>query len=236
MLHEARLPNAPKPLAGVFSLKTNRKVLFTHGNRLLTITTLALAASCYQYSFAQNTTPQPAAPPAASPTTSASQQANRAQAYYHYALAHSYEEMATTYGRPEYATRAIEEYKLALNADPTSKYLNNGLAELYLRTGRVRDAVLSAQEILKTEPNNLEAHKLLGRVYLQSLGNGQGGGPSEKVLQLAISEYSKIVELQPNDVESRLLLGQLYTLAHDTPRAEDQFKAAQHIDPNSEEV
>jgi tetratricopeptide (TPR) repeat protein len=147
-----------------------------------------------------------------------------------------YEDMATNYGRPEYATRAIEEYKLALDADPNSKYLNSGLAELYLRTGRVREAVLAAQEILKTEPNNLEAHKLLGRVYLQSLGNVQNGGPSEKVLQLAIGEYTKIVELKSNDIESRLLLGQLYTLAHDTPKAEEQFKAAQHIDPNSEDV
>ena len=107
-----------------------------------------------------------------------------------------YEDMATNYGRPEYATRAIEEYKLALDADPSSKYLNSGLAELYLRTGRVRDAVLAAQDILKTDPNNLEAHKLLGRVYLQSLGNVQNGGPSEKVLQLAIAEYTKIVQLQ----------------------------------------
>jgi tetratricopeptide (TPR) repeat protein len=171
---------------------------------------------------------QPAASPAKNP--------DRAAAYYHFGLAHMYEDMATNYGRPEYATRAIEEYKLALDADPSSKYLNSGLAELYLRTGRVRDAVLAAQEILKTEPNNLDAHKLLGRVYLQSLGNVQNGGPSEKVLQLAIAEYTKIVELQSNDIESRLLLGQLYTLAHDTPHAEEQFKAAQHIDPSSEDV
>src|SRR5580704_7887001 len=185
---------------------------------------------------------QPVAPPSvpakASPTdaATAAQKPDRSSAYYHFGLAHMYEDMATNYGRPEYATRAIEEYKLALAADPDSKYLNSGLAELYLRTGRVRDAVLAAQEILKTEPNNLEAHKLLGRVYLQSLGNVQNGGPSEKVLQLAIAEYSKIVELQSNDIESRLLLGQLYTLAHDTPHAEEQFKAAQHIDPSSEDV
>jgi tetratricopeptide (TPR) repeat protein len=175
----------------------------------------------------------PASPAAGAPTT---QKPDRSAAYYHFGLAHMYEDMATNYGRPEYATRAIEEYKLALDADPGSKYLNSGLAELYLRTGRVRDAVLAAQEILKTEPNNLDAHKLLGRVYLQSLGNVQSGGPSEKVLQLAIGEYTKIVELQSNDIESRLLLGQLYTLAHDTPHAEEQFKAAQHIDPNSEDV
>lgn len=187
----------------------------------------------------QTAAPAASGPAAQSPAgggTASATVPDRASAYYHFALAHVYEDMATNYGRPDYATRAIEEYKLALNADPNSKFLNSGLAELYLRTGRVREAVLTAQETLKTDPNNLEAHKLLGRVYLQSLGDLQSGGPSEKVLQLAIAEYSKIVELQPNDVESLLLLGQLYTLNHDTQRAEQEFKAAQKIDPGSEDV
>src|SRR6202167_3658375 len=86
--------------------------------------------------------------PAASPTTPAAKNPDRAAAYYHFGLAHMYEDMATNYGRPEYATRAIEEYKLALDADPSSKYLNSGLAELYLRTGRVRDAVLAGRAFL----------------------------------------------------------------------------------------
>jgi tetratricopeptide (TPR) repeat protein len=224
------------------SSKTRQSTLFQVALACAAIATPASA-------LAQQTAgPQskPATPPASSagstvqkpvstpPATT--QKPDRSAAYYHFGLAHMYEDMATNYGRPEYATRAIEEYKLALDADPSSKYLNSGLAELYLRTGRVRDAVLAAQDILKTEPDNLDAHKLLGRVYLQSLGNVQNGGPSEKVLQLAIAEYSKIVQLQGNDIESRLLLGQLYTLAHDTPHAEEQFKAAQHIDPNSEDV
>ncbi len=181
---------------------------------------------------------QPNSPPIqlAPAKPAAGQTPDRAAAYYHFTMAHIYEDMATNYGRPEYATRAIEEYKLALDADPDSKYLNGGLGELYLRTGRVRDAVMAAQATLKTDPNNLQAHKLLGRVYLQSLGNMQSTGPSEKVLQLAIAEYTKIVELEPNDVENRLLLGQLYTLAHDTPRAAEQFRAAQKIDPGSENV
>jgi tetratricopeptide (TPR) repeat protein len=208
----------------------------------LALACAAIISPASAFGYQQVSTPElPAAkaPANAKPTTGPStpdKAPDRAAAYYHFGLAHMYEDMATNYGRPEYATRAIEEYKLALDADPNSKYLNSGLAELYLRTGRVRDAVLAAQEILKTEPNNLEAHKLLGRVYLQSLGNVQNGGPSEKVLQLAIAEYSKIVELQSNDIESRLLLGQLYTLAHDTPHAEEQFKAAQRIDPSSEDV
>ena len=166
----------------------------------------------------------------------ATQTPDRAAAYYHYALAHSYEEMATNYGRSEYATRAVEEYKLALNADPTSQFLNNGLAELYFKTGKIKDAIVAAQDLLKKDPNNLDAHKLLGRVYLRSLGDGQAGSPSSQVLQLAIAEYTKIVALEPNSIEDRLLLGQLYSVNHESAKAEEQFKAAQKIDPDSEEV
>ncbi len=160
---------------------------------------------------------------------------SRGNAYYHFGLAHMYEEMAANSGRQDYATRAIEEYKLALSADPSSPFLNGGLAELYFRTGRVRDAILAAQEILKKDPDNLQAHTLLGRIYLRSLGDAQSGA-SEQMLQLAITEFTKIVALQPNDIQNHLLLGQLYTLNHDSARARAQFEAAQKIDPNSEEV
>jgi tetratricopeptide (TPR) repeat protein len=219
-----------------FSLKNNCKARFAHGNHLLSIATLVLTAACSPYASAQKTTAPAQNAPAPSSANGTAPQADRAAAYYHYALAHSYEEMATTYGRPEYATRAIEEYKLALNADPESPYLNAHLAELYFQTGRVRDAIAAAEDEIKKNPNNLEAHKLLGRIYLRSLGNMQNGGPSDQMMKLAIDEYAEIVRLDPNNTENRLLLGRLYTLNHDTVHAEEQFKAAQKIDPDSEDV
>ena len=63
-----------------------------------------------------------------------------------------YEEQVAVYGRSELANKAIEEYRLAIDADPTSEYLTSGLAELYAKTGRIRDAVLEAQDILKRDP------------------------------------------------------------------------------------
>ncbi|HEX3436113.1 MAG TPA: tetratricopeptide repeat protein, partial [Pseudacidobacterium sp.] len=213
-------------------MKTNSKARFVSRNRLLTVATLALAGFCCLGAYAQNAPAQQAKPD----PNAAEQKPDRASAYYHYSLAHMYEEMATTYGRPEYATRAIEEYKLALNADPESSYLNAHLAELYFQTGRVRDAIAAAQAQIQKNPNNLEAHKLLGRIYLRSLGNMQNGGPSDQMLNLAINEYKEIVRLEPNDTENRLFLGRLYTLNHDSTHAEEQFKAAQKIDPDSEDV
>ena len=165
---------------------------------------------------------------------------DRAQAYYHVALADIDEDEAAESGRPELETRAIEEYKLALNADPGSPELNDGLAELYFNSGRVHEAEVTARALLKSTPNDVAAHKLLGRIYLRQLGESQNGvssaSPAGNVLDLAIGEFEQIVALQPKDVEDRMVLGQLYTVKHEPEKAEKEFKAAQAIEPESEEV
>jgi tetratricopeptide (TPR) repeat protein len=162
---------------------------------------------------------------------------DHAAAYYHYALAHLYEEQVTAYGRSELANKAMEEYRLAIEADPSSEFLTSGLAELYVKTGRIRDAVLEAQDIIKRDPNNLEAHKLLGRIYLRSLGDMPGNGSgSENVLKLAIEQYEQIVKIEPNNVDDHLLLGRLYRLDNDSQKAESELKTAVQLDPDSEEA
>jgi len=161
---------------------------------------------------------------------------DRAAAYYHFALAHMYEEQVATYGRSELANKAIEEYRAAIDADPTSAYLTSGLAELYAKTGRIRDAVVEAQDIIKKSPNNLEARRLLGRIYLRSLGDMQAGSGSESVLKLAIEQYEQIVRLQPDSMDDHLLLGRLYRLNNDLQKAETEFKTAVKLQPDSEEA
>jgi tetratricopeptide (TPR) repeat protein len=162
---------------------------------------------------------------------------DRAAAYYHYTLAHMYEEQVTVYGRSELANKAMDEYRLAIEADPSSEFLTSGLAELYVKTGRIRDAVLQAQDILKRDPDNLEAHKLLGRIYLRSLGDMPGNGNgSDNVLKLAIDQYEQIVKIEPSNVDDHLLLGRLYRLNSDLQKAEDELKIAVKLDPDSEEA
>ncbi len=180
----------------------------------------------------QTTAPTPASPQLpVKPKTP-----NKSQAYYHYMMAHMYEELVAIYGRAEYANRAIEEYKLALENDPSSEYLNSGLAELYAKTGRIRDAVLEAQEIIKRDPTNLEARKLLGRIYLRSLGDLQAGTQSQEILKRAIEQYEQIVKLEPKSADNHLLLGRLYRVNNETQKAENEFKTAVSLDPDSEEA
>ena len=145
---------------------------------------------------------------------------DKATSYYHYALAHMYEEMVTAYGRSDLAVKATEEYRLAIEADPSSEFLTSALAELYVKTGRIADAVKEAQDIIKRDPKNLEAHKLLGRIYLRSLGDMPGGNGSDNILKLAIDQYEQIVKLEPDSVDDHLLLGRLYRLNNDLQKAE----------------
>ena len=177
------------------------------------------------------------APDAKQPAQSSSHKTDRAAAYFHYTLAHMYEEQVAVYGRSDLANKAIEEYRQAIDADPTSEYLTAGLAELYAKTGRIRDAVLEAQDIIKRDPNNLEARKLLGRIYLRSLGDMQASNNgSQNVLKLAIEQYEQIVKIEPDNVEDHLLLGRLYSLNKDLQKAENEFKTAVKLQPDSEEA
>jgi tetratricopeptide (TPR) repeat protein len=165
---------------------------------------------------------------------------SRAQAYFHLALASVYEDDAVSEGHTDEINQAIEQYKLALNADPDSAELSDDLADLYFRADRVHDAEAAARTTLKSHPDDIDAHRLLGRIYLRQLGEGQNGGTpaanSATVLDQAIAEFSKIVALQPRSVEDHMVLGQLYTVKHQPEKAEAEFKIAQAIEPESEEV
>jgi tetratricopeptide (TPR) repeat protein len=214
------------------SLRRNAVLLGT----ALTVSTVALA----QTSPAMATTPASAASSAAATPSAAGPvegvTGKRAQSYYHFALGHLYENSAEQYGRPDLATQAVEQYKLAITHDPNSVFLQNSLAETYFKLGRIREAVETAQRILKTHPDNLTAHKLLGRVYLRSMGDPDAGQQPGPMLALAIQEFQTIVKLEPDKVDDHLLLGQLYTLKHDIPDAKKEFEQARQINPGSEDV
>jgi len=200
---------------------------------------LLLASACVAQQAPASSEPKAAESKPASdarPAQPAPRKVDKASAYYHYALAHMYEEQVAMYGRTELANKAIEEYRQAIDADPTSEYLTAGLAELYAKTGRIRDAVMEAQDILKRDPNNLEAHKLLGRIYLRSLGDIQSGNGSQNVLKLAIEQYEQIIKIEPDSVDDHLLLGRLYKVNNDLQKAESEFKTALKLQPDSEEA
>src|SRR5713101_4084829 len=144
----------------------------------------------------------------------------RAEAYYNFTMGHIYEQQYEATSSAECATKAIEAYKKAYALDPKSQVIGERLAEMYWKAQRVHDAVTEANEILKRDPNDLATHRLLGRIYLRSLGdiNSNTGAQSEMVAK-AIAEFSEVHRLDPTDGESSLWLARLYRLHNEPEKA-----------------
>lgn len=165
------------------------------------------------------------------------QRGDKAAAYYHYSLGHLYAELAGAYGnRGEYVNKAIENYRLAMKADPTASFLSEELSDLYIQAGRLRDAVLEAEETLRQNPNDINARRILGRIYTRMMGDSQQGRIDENMLKKAIDQYAKVAELDPGDADNWLMLGRLQKIAGNSVEAEKAYKKVLSVDAQNEDA
>jgi tetratricopeptide (TPR) repeat protein len=147
-----------------------------------------------------------------------------------------YADLASINGSPEYIRKAIENYKLAIKDDPNTPMLSEELSELYIQTGRLREAQSDAEEALKINPNDVNAHRMLGRIFTRQIGDSQEHKIDEAMLKKSIEEYKKITELDPKDTDSWLMLGRLEKVAQNSVEAQNAYKKALEIDPDSEDA
>lgn len=161
---------------------------------------------------------------------------DKAQAYYHYTLGHLYQERGTLLNRPDLLSKAVEELKAALRYDPTSSFLGMELADLYTLTGRWNNALQEAEEVLHRNPDDPEARKFLGRLYLRLLAGERRQQVPADLPQHAIQQFEQIVASAPNDIESQLLLAQLYRATGENAKAGEVLKKAVALQPDSAEA
>ncbi|MCI0404371.1 MAG: tetratricopeptide repeat protein [Acidobacteria bacterium] len=171
---------------------------------------------------------------AQTPPAAAAAEDARAQAYHHYTLGRLHLELAGDFNRGDHLRRAIDEFKEALKYDPYASEIVVQLAEAYRRSGRIREAVVEARALVEKDPNNIAAHRLLGRIYFQALGEPESGTVPKETLQLAIQEYGEITRLAPDDTDALLDLARLHRLNNDLPNAEATLKRLLEQDPGSE--
>ena len=170
-------------------------------------------------------------------STSQAPTADKASAYYNYSMGHLYAELAGSYGnRGEYVNKAIEHYKAAMKLDPGNGYLFEELTDLYIQAGKLRDAVSEAEDLLKQNPDNIDARKILGRIYTRLIGDPQQGKINEEMVRKSIDQYQKITQTDPSDVESWLTLGRLYRVQNNSVEAEKAYKKAMDLDAGNEEA
>lgn len=206
-------------------------------------TTILFSATLFFSSLTlAQSAPDAAAAPAqsASGADSRSQEApaaatsSRAEAYFDYTMGHIAEQQYEATSRSEYASQAIDFYKKAYALDPKSPIIGERLAEMYWKAQRVHEAEIEAQALLKRDPNDAQTRRLLGHIYLRSLGNpGEATGQSETVNR-AVEQFKEVVRLDPNDTESALWLARLYRLQNQHEKAEEVLRGLLKNDSDNE--
>jgi tetratricopeptide (TPR) repeat protein len=165
---------------------------------------------------------------------------DHATAYYDFAMAHLYGELASAYGnRGEYVNKAIDSYRAAIKADPKSTYIVEELAEFYVQTGQLEKGMQEAENLLKADATNNNARKILGRIYSRQIGDPEQGRVDQTMLKNAIDQYVKITEQDPTDAESFSMLARLYHVSHkdgDDARAEAAYRSVLKIDGSDDEA
>jgi tetratricopeptide (TPR) repeat protein len=209
---------------------------FTPPLRSLACGLLFLGTSSLGFGF-QSTSQKPGAIDLSSKQPIKEGSSPRAEAYYHFTLGHMYEEMASAYGnRTDYVNKAIENYRLAMKEDPSATFLVEDIADLYRQSGRLREAVVEAEGALKTNPNDLNARRVLARIYTQQIGDSQNNRIDEGMLKRAIDQYKQITSQDSKDVESWIMLGRLLKLTQNSADSENAFQKALDQDPDNEDA
>jgi tetratricopeptide (TPR) repeat protein len=168
------------------------------------------------------------------PESPATASSSRADAYYNYTMGHIAEQQYEASSRGEFATQAIEYYKKAYALDPKSPVIGERLAEMYWKAQRVHEAEIEAQSLLKRNPEDAQTRRLLGHIYLRSLGNaGEANGQSETVNR-AVEQFKEVVRLDPADTESALWLARLYRLQNQHEKAEEVLRGILKNDSDNE--
>lgn len=209
--------NAPRgktltPTCACTIMKSRR----LHMKTILSAGILALFLSAQTASAQPSAQALPQAPVAVKPLSDSS----HADAYYYFTMGHLGEEEYELNASADVATESIESYKKALAIEPNSSVILERLAEIYAKSQHIRDAVLQAQEALKIDPDNVDAHRLLARIYVRTLGDMSAGEVQQENLTKATDQFQAILKTDPNDTYSLLWLARLYRFQNQHAEAE----------------
>lgn len=147
---------------------------------------------------------------------------------------------------------AIDEYRKVVSADPGDLTTINTLGDLYVRAGRIQDAIANfsriadsyreggftlkaiamLKKISKLDPTNVDTAMKLANLYSQQ---GLLVEARQQYLQVAdayaragqtrkaLEAYQKIADLDPSNTSVRMKLGEIYSREHMTDQAHEAF-------------
>ena len=170
---------------------------------------LVASAQTRQAAPRRQTTP----PPAPTPVVD-----QKAEAYAQFLAAHVFADQGNVEG-------AVAAYRKAMSLDPTSATIPAELAELYQGENRGAEARTAAEQALKIDADNKQAHRVLGQHFAGLAGNAQdtpaGRASQQENITRAVEHYEHALEtpVKQTDIELRAQLSRLYIYADQYAKA-----------------
>lgn len=118
--------------------------------------------------------------------------------------------------------KALSYFERALKEDPHSTYLRIEVSRALLKTGRVDEALSTAEGLVEQGPGHIPSLTLLGELY-----------SSKGEYKKAADMYEKVIKLDPSNVESYMLLSHLYSISREYGKSLKMLKTAIELDPDN---
>lgn len=118
------------------------------------------------------------------------------------------------------ADQSIGYYQKALQIAPHASVILERLAEIDAKSQHTADAITEAQAALQSDPSNVDAHRLLARIYVRSLSDQSTGAAQQDDLAKAVQQFEAVLQLAPSDTYSALWLSRLYGFENQPDQAE----------------
>ncbi len=142
-----------------------------------------------------------------------------ADSYYHFSLGKMYQ------FRESYPL-ALKEYQEALKTDPESAEVRLAMAETMFEMGDISKAVSMLQGVVQSEPENLDAHLMLGRIFSEARSQ-------DDMRKKALAEFEKALELDSKNLEALQNAAELRGADGDFEKAVEYYERFREEVPNS---
>ena len=145
------------------------------------------------------------------------------RSYYHFALA-KWNEAQEDLGK------AISEMREALRYNENSAAVRVELAALLQNVGDTQSALQAAEEAVRLDPRNTDAHWLLANIYSRTSGRGAAG---REGLDKTVKELETLRDIDPADERAYYALGGAYFDLEEPEKAIQAFEKFQQLNSGS---
>jgi tetratricopeptide (TPR) repeat protein len=201
---------------------------------IVTLFVLAICTALAPASTSQEAQDVAKSPDGSSATDSAPPGSKLAELYYDVMMGHLKELQFEESGSADAADQSIAYYKKALQIAPHTAVLLERLAEIEAKSQHTADAIVEARAALQADPSNVDAHRLLARIYVRALSDQSAGAAQQEDLTKAVQQFEAVLQLAPNDTYSALWLARLYGFENHPDQAEKVLRGILQRDSDNE--